>query len=148
MLCDSAQQDLHDHFAQRSIVRDALARHASTAGHRPGYIDQAVSSACVKDTMLDRRGLSIERALVDRAQAFRDLERKSRNAWKDACVAPDDPDEDDDNDNERDDPDEMEDAQARRELAYNDTVQRQQWRLSPDRATAIQQQAAAWRGGK
>jgi hypothetical protein len=143
-MMDAAQREVQEFYDTQTVVDHKLADLAACAGHRPGYLDQAVSSAAVRDAMRSR-GLSIERILQDRAQAFADLERRSRNAWVDAKVPDDDDDEDDDDDDKKN---EFEDALAAREAAYQATVTRQDWRLQSSRTGAIEAQAERWRGGR
>jgi hypothetical protein len=85
-MMDADQRAVTEHFDQQTVIHDQLAAHAACAGHRPGWAADAVSTACVRDAMLDRRGVSIELALTDREQAFADAER--RQQWRDG-PAPD-----------------------------------------------------------
>jgi hypothetical protein len=161
MLCDSTQRAVQQHFDdQRTLVHDALCRHNAGAGHRPGYCFDAlaypakstVTTDAVSKALRARTGKSLEQALNDRAAAFKNLERRTRTSWVDAKVPEDDPEndpEDDDDDDERD-VDDLAAAQADREIALQEAATRgaNAWRLSPSRATAVEQQAERWRGGR
>jgi hypothetical protein len=143
-----------DSAESRTRVTDALAAHNRGAGHRPGYVADALTygrSALndASDDLLDRRGVSLEDAKRLRDEAYAANARRGDNAWRNSQ-----PDENGDDDDDRDDDEEhhivnIAEAQRQRDEAYEAMVRRgdNAWRMNPNAANAIQNQAARWRHG-
>jgi len=150
---------LADGSEQRSRVSDALAAHNRYAGHRPGYVSDALayggrsSLDDASSDLIDRRGTSLEDAQRQRDEAFSDLCKRSQNAWKGECLGDADLDGDNNN-NDPDDPDEdrndIDNLRRKRDEAFAALEQRSQnaWRTSQVKATATELQGERWRGGR
>jgi hypothetical protein len=84
-LMDSDQRAVTEHFDQQTVI-DQVAAHASTAGHRPGYVQDALTSQQnVNDVSYDlhsRTGTWWPEATKLRDEAFAATVR--RQQWRDA----------------------------------------------------------------
>jgi hypothetical protein len=139
---------LVDHGGRRR-VSDALADHFKYAGHRPGYAEHALAfQPMTHDALRD--------AHEARQNAFDDLCRRSERAWMsdaqkkrlEQLGA-----EGGDGDEEKNDPegipengDDLARAQADRERAYQEAVERSAnaWKISPARANTVEVQRRRW----
>jgi hypothetical protein len=150
---------LADGGESRTRVTDALAAHNRGAGHRPGYLRDAITYGRselrdASDDLLDRRGVTLDEATALRDQAFSDLCKRSESAWKGKHLASDNSDPDNNNSEppEPGDEDALAEAMRQRDLAWEQMRIRgdNAWRgrTDPNAANAIQNQAARWRRGK
>jgi len=84
-MMDAAQQDVAEFYDAQTVVKDALARHNACAGHRPGYIEDAMTSRQnVNDVSYDlhsRTGTWWPEATKMRDEAYAATVR--RQQWRD-----------------------------------------------------------------
>jgi hypothetical protein len=141
MFMDSAQRAVRHYYDTQRVIDAKLRDHGRYVAHRPHCCADALSNR-----MWDSLNHSLADAIKARDAAFRDLEERSRNAWRRPfadqpaslnSLPPENEDQkrpprdDDDGDNNDDDRIDLNEAMRQRDAARDAQYDRQLWRSPP-----------------